>query len=345
MLKITAVSHPNGKARLGEVCTFALEKKNPALQIRSFLKHGSLFFLKPLVDWTGAESFTVFPESPGRYLLLVEWREPDGSRGSVEQTFTVVNVVRGFETAAVDNAPRIVKLDRGARAWVPSAWEARLLRRHKDATLAALDGIIKPGWVAYDVGASLGVYSLRLSRLVGTGGRVYSIEANPVCVYFLQATLQLNKIANSEILPAAILDRERLASFTVNYSNFGLGMTHDASLRGGKTGHEIGVKSCSLDDLIASHDLRHPDFVKIDIEGAEGSAIAGMAETIERHHPVILLEVHGRRAAEETFRAADWGAYRFELPAGGERFADAAALLAWFPDAVLHVFCLPKEQG
>lgn len=341
MLKISIVSHPGGKARLGEVCRFSLEGQTPGLEIRAFLKHEQLFFQKPLLDWASAAPLEVFPEAPGRYALLVEWRAPDGSRGSVEQPFRVVNVVKAVETTAVDNAPRIVKLDRTTRVWVPSEWEARMLDGYEDATLKHLDGIVKPGWVAYDIGASLGVYSLRLSRLVGSGGRVYSIEANPVCVYFLQATLQLNKVLNCEILPVAILDSEKLAYFTINYSNFGLGLTQGASGGGGKTGHEIAVRSCGLDDLVESHHLRRPDFVKIDIEGAEGPAVAGMARTIARDRPVILIEVHGRTAAVETFRAVDWSGYRFEHPAGGEKFADAASLLAWFTDAVRQIICLP----
>jgi len=342
MLKVSVVSHPDGKARLGEVYTFSLEKQTPELEIRSFLKHERLFFLKPLLDWTRAETFWVFPEASGHYMLIVEWRAPDGSRGFVEQPFRVFSTVTTDETEAIDNGPRIVKCDRATRIWVPSEWEARLLQGYEDATLKYLEGVVKPGWVAYDVGASLGVYSLRLSSLVGSGGQVYSIEANPVCVYFLQATLQLNKVSNCEILPVAILNGEKLAYFTINYSNFGLGLTQDPSILGGKTGHEIAVRSTSFDALVETHNLRKPDFVKIDIEGAEGSAVAGMARTIDRHRPVILLEVHGTRAAGETFRAVDWGAYRFEHPAGGEKFHDAADLLAWFPDNVLQVICLPK---
>ncbi len=343
MLEVTAQSHPDGKVRLGEACTFSLKRQTLELEIRSFLKHERLFFLKPLLDWTKAETLSVFPEAPGSYTIVVEWRAPDGSQGFIERPFRVASIVKAVKSAAVDNGPRTVKLDRATKVWVPSTWEARMLDGYENATLKHLDGIVKPGWAAYDIGASLGVYALRLSRLVGSRGRVYSIEANPVCVYFLQATMQLNKVANCEILPVAILDTDKLAYFTINYSNFGLGLTQDSSgAGGGKTGHEIAVRSCSFDDLVASHGLRKPDFIKIDIEGAEGPAVSGMARTIAQDRPVVLIEVHGTRAAEETFRAIDWSAYRFEHPAGGEKFADTAGLLAWFTDAVRQIVCLPK---
>lgn len=35
-----------------------------------------------------------------------------------------------------------------------------------------------------------------------------------------------------------------------------------------------------------------PDFVKIDIEGAEADAIAGMTDIIESNHPTLVIEVH-----------------------------------------------------
>jgi len=37
-------------------------------------------------------------------------------------------------------------------------------------------------------------------------------------------------------------------------------------------------------------------FVKMDIEGAEGSAVAGAAEVIRRHHPKLAISVYHRPA-------------------------------------------------
>ena len=67
----------------------------------------------------------------------------------------------------------------------------------------------------------------------------------------------------------------------------------------------------SLDALIAGCHLRAPDFIKLDIEGAEGLAVSGMARTLASVRPTLLIEVHGRRAAEATFQAVDWNGYRF----------------------------------
>jgi hypothetical protein len=36
-----------------------------------------------------------------------------------------------------------------------------------------------------------------------------------------------------------------------------------------------------------------PDVVKIDVEGAEVQVLEGMRETLERHRPALICEVHG----------------------------------------------------
>jgi hypothetical protein len=61
--------------------------------------------------------------------------------------------------------------------------------------------LIRPGMIAFDVGANVGFYTLLLSRGVGPKGRVIAFE------------LSLNKIDNVEIVEAAVSDREGTAYF------------------------------------------------------------------------------------------------------------------------------------
>ena len=48
-------------------------------------------------------------------------------------------------------------------------------------------------------------------------------------------------------------------------------------------------------------ELPPPDFIKIDVEGAELYALRGAAETLKKHHPKILLEFN-----RDTFEAAGY---------------------------------------
>ena len=335
VVTVTPLSHPDGRVALGNACSFALARSAEGIETRVFIRHGLIRSCKPLAGWSRAAEITFFPEAPGDYRLIVAWRAPGGAGGLVDRAFRVVG-------GRVDSSPRLARIGWRGRLWAPSAWEAAMLKGYEGRVFGALERIVRPGWTVYDVGASLGQYALRFSRLVGGAGRVYCIEANPVCVYFLNASLALNRAENCEILPVAILEGSRTARFTVNYGNLALGVSQVSSLFGTKGGHEIAVDSCSLDELREMHGLRKPDFIKIDIEGAESAAVAGMAGTIARDRPALLIEVHGREAATATFGTAAWSGYRFEHPESGQSFADAAALLAWHPASVQQILCLPR---
>jgi len=47
------------------------------------------------------------------------------------------------------------------------------------------------------------------------------------------------------------------------------------------------IKLEKLDD---KKDILPPDFIKIDVEGAELFALKGAYETLEKHHPKIMME-------------------------------------------------------
>ena len=60
---------------------------------------------------------------------------------------------------------------------------------------------------------------------------------------------------------------------------------------------EIDVTVVSIDSLVAAGTIPPPDVLKIDTEGAELQAIEGARETIARHRPAIVCELHDTNAA------------------------------------------------
>jgi hypothetical protein len=56
---------------------------------------------------------------------------------------------------------------------------------------------------------------------------------------------------------------------------------------------EKTVRTVRIDSLVASGEVRPPDVMKIDIEGAEVAALQGAAQAIDKHRPAILLATHG----------------------------------------------------
>lgn len=145
---------------------------------------------------------------------------------------------------------------------------------------------LRAGDVAIDVGANVGVVALLAASIVGPAGRVIAVEPNPDNLQLLYRGIVLNGFTNVEVLAAAASNVRTIFSLTGGTSN-----TH---LIGARAPIEAGffVQSLVLDDLFG--DLPRLDFVKMDIEGHEPQAFAGMTRLVERHRPALLVEFNPR---------------------------------------------------
>jgi hypothetical protein len=63
----------------------------------------------------------------------------------------------------------------------------------------------------------------------------------------------------------------------------------------------LAVPTLRLDELVATHDLRPPEFVKIDVEGHGHRALAGMKEVVRRKRPVLLVALHSPQEIDGIF--------------------------------------------
>ena len=161
-----------------------------------------------------------------------------------------------------------------------------------EATLFAQ--IAAPGSVAVDVGANIGALTLPLARIIGSGGTVVAIEAQRTAYQLLCANLALNEIGNVRAIHAAAGRASGRTQVPV------LDQTKPHNLGGvelsDKGGEPIAV--VSIDDL----QLPACHFMKIDVEGQEGSVIAGAAETIARFRPALYVENDRRHQSPDLIR-------------------------------------------
>jgi FkbM family methyltransferase len=323
---------PDRRVTLGRAAEFALVGVERPSEIRYYVTHDGVVYPEPLAPTT-ATSVGFVPEAPGAYTICALWREAGGAAGRAETTFTI-------DGPPSTGAPeRVLVPDRQA-AWTPSSWEAKLAGHHERRALEALAPLIAPGATVYDIGANIGLFALRFAKWAGASGRVYCIEPNPVCVYFLKANLHAVGERNFEILPVCITDSPRPIEFSVNYGSSVLGMAPDSTFPV-KPGHRIAVEGTSLDALIDKLHLRAPDVVKIDVEGAEGVAVAGMMGTLSRHKPALMIELHGVAAAHAALGHLAPLGYRYQEVSEGRQFPSSLELAAWMPDACLQVLALP----
>lgn len=180
--------------------------------------------------------------------------------------------------------------------WVTGAGptNACWIGSYEEGHFSALREIVRPGMIAYDVGANTGYYTLALSRLVGDAGRVYAFEPGARNSYFLSRHLELNRIRNVTIVQAVVGASIGLVPFT--------------GWRIADRGAYL-VPSISLDDFIVANPP--PSFIKMDIEGAEGAALDGARTLLSRAQPAWLLATHSDELTASCRSVLAQSGYRF----------------------------------
>lgn len=149
---------------------------------------------------------------------------------------------------------------------------------------------VKPGSVIYDLGSHVGFYTLLGSVLVGNTGKVFSFEPLPKNLTYLKKHLQINNIANTQIIEAAVCDREGTAYFETNNCSFQGHLGSEGTLK---------VRTVGLDELITKEKVPIPNCLKIDVEGAEIKVLQGAKKMLTEFHPTIFLATHGENIHEE----------------------------------------------
>ena len=145
--------------------------------------------------------------------------------------------------------------------------------------------LVKEGSIVFDIGANVGFYTLLASVLVGPKGRVFAFEPVKRNFFFLKKHLLLNHIVNVSVIKAAVGDSSGTCFFDESSSS---GEGH-ISTKG-----RIQVKLVNLDNLISKGEIPFPNYIKIDVEGAEMQVLSGARSMLKEIHPTIFLATHGR---------------------------------------------------
>jgi FkbM family methyltransferase len=140
-----------------------------------------------------------------------------------------------------------------------------------------------------------------LAKAVGESGRVVAVEPLPSNMARLRAAVELNHMQGRvALVEKAIGPRSGRETFLVHRSP-GMGRLEQAPGRPESFQHAVEVEVVSVDDLVYSEGFPAPQLVKMDLEGGEGRALEGMARLLRDVKPILLIEVHGRIAAAETW--------------------------------------------
>jgi len=166
---------------------------------------------------------------------------------------------------------------------------------------AAARKLIQHGDTIYDVGANVGYVSLLSAQLSGKSGKVFAFEALPTNVERLRKNVLINALESQiTITHAAVIDINQPVPFLTHPSG-AMGKALGSDGREEQYNGRIIVPGLALDVFVYDENHPEPDVIKMDIEGGEGQALAGMPRLLAEKKPILLIELHGEKAAHQVW--------------------------------------------
>lgn len=193
---------------------------------------------------------------------------------------------------------------------------------------------VQPGAVAYDIGANSGYLSLVMAKRAGTRGQVFAFEPDPLNLKALEANIQNNLCSNLTPVPKAVSDH----SGTVTFAGFDYSLVgHIAHADTPDDARLFQVQSTRLDDFVFVEQHPKPNFIKIDVEGAEEHVFRGAVRVLEEAQPVILAEIRGGETWQAIVALMQTYNYTVELLSGGWQMEkDGLGDVLFIPAGVAH---------
>jgi len=203
---------------------------------------------------------------------------------------------------------------------------------------------LKPGFIALDIGANIGLQSLRMSKCVGEQGKVYAFEPLGYLQEKFKKNMSLNCVSNVTLFPYALSDLEGEADFKVDHNLWNQGAFSLSSPGNGPETQKVFIKIA--DDMPEIKAINNVRFIKIDVEGFEYQVLCGLKQTLLKHKPRIIFEYDSNywdRTSQKIsdcynlLRTLNYGLYQI-TPMGCELIKNAESILSG------NLFCIAANE-
>lgn len=166
--------------------------------------------------------------------------------------------------------PVLSGVNRGRRWGLLSAGAGYVSGRRQAGQLELIQELLEPGDTVWDVGAHHGYVTLCAAAHAGSTGHVHAFEPSAENRDILERHMRWNDVQNVTVHAYALSDADGTASF---------GGAHSSKTRalGAGTEHVVVRRG---ETLVRDHGCAAPTFVKLDVEGAEGAAVEGLASVL-----------------------------------------------------------------
>jgi FkbM family methyltransferase len=234
------------------------------------------------------------------------------------QLFTYADLIAetDIERIEIDDQGVVVTFRSGARMALDRAdqriapIEALNFGRYEPEETAMVAALVRDGDCVYDIGANHGWYAITLA-LTHPGCRIEAFEPIPATFRALARNVELNAAIDTVTLHQHGFSDEPGETTAFFYPE-GSGNASLRDLSGGPGVEQVTVSMRRLDDLVAEG-APAPDFLKIDVEGAELLVLRGARRTLEMTHPPVFAELLRKWAERFGYQPNDVIALMGEL--------------------------------
>lgn len=147
---------------------------------------------------------------------------------------------------------------------------------------------VRPGDNILDIGAATGTHTIPCAIKTGQDGVVYSFEPDSQCARGLRNNLDLNGIGNVVVLETALWREDTQLDFCVGGRSGAPSRIRQNGFVSEGFGRQL-ISVRSIESMVQSGQVKPPDVLKIDVEGAGFSVLQGLGSYCPRE---IFMEVH-----------------------------------------------------
>ncbi len=214
-----------------------------------------------------------------------------------------------------------VKLDKGFRMKLDLADEEQRKiyfygHYHERYEARMVLALLDMDEVFWDIGANIGYFSLIAATALRNSGQILAFEPGHLAYERLLDNISLNSFTNIETYNLAVAEAEGEAVLylSADIADSSASLYHSGKEPGGRQ----VCKTVSLDKFLVEQGLRPPDFLKIDVEGAELAVLQGAQNLIGEYTPLLLMEME-----EKNLQAAGASKAAIQQLLGGQGYRAA----------------------
>ncbi|MDR9894882.1 FkbM family methyltransferase [Aetokthonos hydrillicola Thurmond2011] len=264
------------------------------------------YYLNPGFQCKRASDHVIMRDIFGPYI-----RELADITEQVSPLFPQVSLRSSIRGTAITSANEIGQLGQGKLGGT----EGFLLAHEKSEQLL-VKKLVLPGMTVFDVGAHIGSYSILLSKLVGTTGRVFSFEPTPSTFRKLKHNLYAYDCCNINAFQKVVFSENKQMEMNLfpdeysSWNSLGKPQMLDPNTLSNYVPlvNTAKVEAITLDSFCQDNNIEFIDFLKVDVEGAESDVLKGTLELLKKKLiRCIQFEISKKmlegmsRQAKETF--------------------------------------------